>query len=442
MTPAIRSFFDFSARLAFVGIFFLENVHHMSVFSNEVIGLVSPAVGMNVFYSSIFHGLSIFLGLIGSVGFILGSITGHATMMSRSISSLLIFLAMITFVWWVRREGVWLWDALDSKNRQIHLLKNMSIAGGLATVQSMLPVSKDVSVLSMLKRLFISTRPWSLPASLMPCLVVLSSLSLPVVSWSKFGFFIAGVVCLQAASNLFNSYADFSNQVDTKDNSGDRTIVDGYLNLNGCFYFGFLLCLSWMYCFWLCFFPTVHDEPAVYTMLGGAMAVFYSLGGLPLKYIGLGDAAVYAAFGPLLACTAVLAAGYGDWESQLRACIHSTPVTLLVVAILHANNIRDLKTDELAGANTVAVRLGRTAAIMYFDALVILPFLLLAALAKTYNNFGMCSAVVAIPQAWALTRRIRENPVHREIPEATAQTMVVFGLTQSIGAFAWTRCII
>jgi 1,4-dihydroxy-2-naphthoate octaprenyltransferase len=163
---------------------------------------------------------------------------------------------------------------------------------------------------------------------------------------------------------------------------------------------------------------------------------------MPLKYIGLGDLAVYAAFGPLLACTAVFAAGSRDWDSFVRECVFSTPVTLFVVAILHANNVRDLKTDGLAGAKTLAVRLGKTAAIYYFDGLVTLPFLIVAALAKIYNNPGMCLAVVALPQAWDLTRRIRESPVHREIPEFTAQAMVLFGIAQAFGVYAWVRCTI
>ena len=440
MTLAITSNSDFLARLAFVGIFVVENLHHVGNFEDEVRNLVIPAVGLPMFYSSLYHVLSISLGLIGSITFLLGSIIGDAVIIRRSIDALLVFISMITFVWWIKRDGLWLWDSTDYKQRQIHVMKNIAIAGGLATVRSMLPKSEDDNSGSVFVRLFISTRPWSLPASLVPCLVVLSSITFPVASWLKFTSFLFGVVFLQAASNLFNSYADFQNAVDTKDNSGDRTIVDGYLSSTACFYFASLLCSGWVYCFWYCFSFDPPRELVFLALLGGAIAVFYSLGAMPLKYIGLGDVAVYAAFGPLLDCAAVFAAGSRDWDDCIRACVISAPVSLLVVGILHANNVRDLKTDASAGAKTLAVRLGEPAAIIYYYALCFLPFMLVAVLAKVYSNPGMCLAILALPQAFDLTRRIREKPVHREIPELTAQTMVLFGITQALGAYAWNRC--
>jgi len=418
---------DFVGRLALVGIFLVENVSHVINFTSEVDALVSPALG-SAEMAKVYHFLSVFLGLVGSAGFILGSIANNSNLLRVSRNMLLAFLLLISFVWWVKRDGVWFWEAADWKVRQIHLMKNMSIAGGIVSVSEISSQSAE-SATSALRRVFVSTRPWSLPATLVPCLVVLSSLTQPLDSWVPFARFVFGVVCLQAASNLFNSFSDFVRSVDTKETSGDRTLVDGFLTPRACFQFGSLLGLIWLATL------TPYLSLILLSAAGGFLAVTYSLGALPLKFAGLGDLAVFLAFGPLLASAAALTAG----GAPGRAVAFVFPTSLLVVAILHANNIRDLQSDEAAGAKTLAVRIGRAASLIYFDVLVMLPFLGLAVLAGVYVNPGVCLGALALPQALALTRGVRAQPVSRDIPETTAQTMVVFGVCQALGTWLFSR---
>ena len=85
------------------------------------------------------------------------------------------------------------------------------------------------------------------------------------------------------------------------------------------------------------------------------------------KYLGLGDLSVFILMGPLMVLGGALAvSGQLGWM-PLAA---SLPVGLLVTAILHANNLRDLEADQASGLHTVAIWLGRGASLIYFRLLV------------------------------------------------------------------------
>jgi 1,4-dihydroxy-2-naphthoate octaprenyltransferase len=55
--------------------------------------------------------------------------------------------------------------------------------------------------------------------------VVLSCAGVPFFSLHVLQAFIFGI-CVQAGANLTNTYYDFINGNDTKDDSGDRALVD------------------------------------------------------------------------------------------------------------------------------------------------------------------------------------------------------------------------
>ncbi len=116
-----------------------------------------------------------------------------------------------------------------------------------------------------------------------------------------------------------------------------------------------------------------------------AAAALYTGGPKPYGYLGLGEVMVLAFFG--------FAATVGSAYVQLErvpgaAWWGSLAVGLLAVAILLANNVRDVPTDAVAGKRTLAVRLGAPAARRLFVACYL----------------GAFGAVVAIgiTQPWAL----------------------------------------
>jgi 1,4-dihydroxy-2-naphthoate polyprenyltransferase len=98
-----------------------------------------------------------------------------------------------------------------------------------------------------------------------------------------------------------------------------------------------------------------------------AAAVLYTGGPRPYGYAGFGELAVLAFFGVVATCgSAYVQLG----RVPAAAVAASVPVGLGAVAILLANNVRDVAGDRLAGKRTLAVRLGRDRARDLFAAVV------------------------------------------------------------------------
>jgi 1,4-dihydroxy-2-naphthoate octaprenyltransferase len=107
-------------------------------------------------------------------------------------------------------------------------------------------------------------------------------------------------------------------------------------------------------------------------IIGGFLGVFYQIKPLGFKYRALGDMAVFFAFGPLLAL--------GSYYVQTRELswipfLSAIPVGLIVSAILHANNFRDLKEDIKSGYITIASLLGIKGSSYYYAGLIISAYL-------------------------------------------------------------------
>ncbi len=101
-------------------------------------------------------------------------------------------------------------------------------------------------------------------------------------------------------------------------------------------------------------------------------AWFYTGGKHPYGYIGLGEVVVFVFFG--------LVATAGTYYLQASLMLHevywaASGVGLFAVAVLIANNTRDIETDKLAGKMTLSVRIGSTLSRALFVVCVLLPFI-------------------------------------------------------------------
>ena len=86
-----------------------------------------------------------------------------------------------------------------------------------------------------------------------------------------------------------------------------------------------------------------------------AAAWLYTGGPRPYGYAGLGEVFVFVFFG-LVAVVGTAYVQVGRFTAL--AWVVAVPVGLLAVAILVANNLRDIPSDRVAGKRTLAVRLG------------------------------------------------------------------------------------
>jgi len=276
-------------------------------------------------------------------------------------------------------------------------------------------------------------RAYSWPASLVP--VVLGT----VVAWRAGSFSLpdllltlVAALLVHSAANLANTYFDFTQGVDRKETADDRGLVDGLmppramlLTSLGMFAagaaIGVLLALR-------------NSVPALFLIgaSGFALAWFYTATGFAYKYRALGDVGVFLAFGPLIVSgTALIQAR--TWLPE--ALWASIPVGLLIVAILHANNMRDVKADGEAQFRTLASVLGPRGALRFYDVLIVAPYLF----ALTFGSVWppICCAL-SVPLALRAARLARKSDLSPLVPE-TARLVAVYGLLLAAGLYvaAW-----
>jgi 1,4-dihydroxy-2-naphthoate octaprenyltransferase len=90
-----------------------------------------------------------------------------------------------------------------------------------------------------------------------------------------------------------------------------------------------------------------------------------------------------------------------------KPVLAGAPIGLLVAAILHANNLRDIETDRAQGKRTLAARFGRRFARREYALLVFGAYALLLCLLPVDLRLGL-SALPALATLPAARRLVRE----------------------------------
>ncbi|XP_013395601.1 ubiA prenyltransferase domain-containing protein 1 [Lingula anatina] len=275
-------------------------------------------------------------------------------------------------------------------------------------------------------------RPWSFSASLVP--VALGSM-LAYKDSGYFNVWIFIVTCLTAlsvhgAGNLVNTYFDYMKGVDGS-KSDDRTLVDHILAPNDVAQLGAALytvgCAGFVL---LVYLSPAKMEHLALLYFGGLSGSFLYTGGLGLKYIALGDIAIFLTFGPVTVMFSFLAQ---CGKLSLLPLWYAVPLALNTEAILHCNNTRDMETDKASGIITLAILIGRTASYLLFVLLLFSPYISLFVLALHYSGWFLLPVLSIFP-AFSRERDFREGRLRR-LPQKLAQLNIVFGLSYVLACF-------
>jgi 1,4-dihydroxy-2-naphthoate polyprenyltransferase len=151
-----------------------------------------------------------------------------------------------------------------------------------------------------------------------------------------------------------------------------------------------------------------------------AGAWFYTGGSRPYGYAGFGELAVFVFFGLVgVLGTTLTQSG----PPNALAVVSAVGVGMLTCAVLVANNLRDIPSDEIAGKRTLAVILGDRDTRRLYAALVLLPFLL-TALAGV-RSWPVLLGLVALPAAVMPVRKVLGGADGRALIRVLGQTGVL-----------------
>ncbi len=283
-------------------------------------------------------------------------------------------------------------------------------------------------------------RPRTLGASIVP--VAVGTAIAPDLNWEYAALALCVAVGLQVGVNYANDYFDGMKGVDTAARVGPVRLVGSGLATPRSVAVAAAIAFTVA--------AVAGATLAVLTdlrllFLGAAAlaaAILYSGGPKPYAGLGLGELFVFVFFGPV----AVAGTVYVQSDSVGLSIPKATwwagaAIGLLAVAILMANNIRDIATDSASGKRTLAVRVGDGAARRAFRLILAGAYLVVVGAVAT-ESFSPWSLIVfaSVPLA---VRPLRDaghaqGPAMVRVLLGTAKLHATFGLLLIV-SFVITR---
>ena len=267
---------------------------------------------------------------------------------------------------------------------------------------------------------------------------------------------VFGVLLLHLSSNVFNDYFDVSDGTDEANNEyfqpggaaitgGSRAIELGIITLNKTKTVATSLLLASLLIAGFLFY-NIYQVTGATSNVEGALAV--GLSGLFLGYFytarplrlvarrGLGELAIFLAFGPLLTLGtgyAISAETIGFLSSEFYMLLSlGVPFGFLTTNILYINQFPDAESDAKTGKNHLVVTLGKKAARWGYLVILSLAFyssVYLNDLLNVHENFNSNVFLVgnAVLYLFGLSifMKLLKNYQKRELVNANIQTIIL-----------------
>jgi 1,4-dihydroxy-2-naphthoate polyprenyltransferase len=280
---------------------------------------------------------------------------------------------------------------------------------------------------------YIATRPWSLVMTFVStCLAGIMAYAYGNFSILLFALTMIGLLIAHMAANMANDWYDVKHGVDENAPTAEyrpHPLLDGALDKGtykmvvfGLYAVGLSISL---YLTWLQGIPVL-----VFSILGVLLGVFYTADPIKLKHHSVGEISVFLAYGPLMVGGAFYAmTGVFSWDSLLAA----TPIGLLVVLVLLANNIRDKEFDAELGISTIATNKQESIGMKYYTGILASAYIstiILIAL-RIFSPFALISFFSAVEALRILKEFNTKVPLNSD--QQTAQLALHFGVLLTFG---------
>ncbi|MBW7468776.1 1,4-dihydroxy-2-naphthoate polyprenyltransferase [Pontibacter aydingkolensis] len=298
----------------------------------------------------------------------------------------------------------------------------------------------------MLKAWISAFRPRTLP-------LALSCIGMGGFMAAANGFFnatIAGLcvlttLFLQILSNLANDYGDTKHGADSVHREGPmRAVQAGHIKAahmkTGMVVFSLLSLVSGLLLLWVAFGTEGMLLFILFLVSGLASiwaAINYTAGDKPYGYAGLGDIFVFVFFG----LVGVLGTYYLQAQQlELLVILPALVCGFFSTAVLNVNNIRDIKSDSLAGKQSIPVRLGPAKARIYHIMLLaggVLSAVLYVAL--NFYSYWQLLFILALPlvfvngvNVWRKQTSKELDPYLKQMAITTLLFVLLFGIGQIV----------
>lgn len=296
-----------------------------------------------------------------------------------------------------------------------------------------------------LKEWFFATRPWGYGASIIPALLAYSFVfyqyktgNLPNINirWWLGGLAALAAAIYQASGNMMSDYYDYKYNVDRKESFGSSRmlLVEGKFTPKEIYWYSmsYLILGSLIGIFFLI------SGVSLNLLWIGAIGVLGTYFYYFLKFRALGDLNIFIIYGQLIALgTFLVMTDTIDWKVLLL----SASLGLLLVNILHANNMRDINSDKKAHIKTQAMLLGYKKSVIEY---IILGygayFIIVLCVVLGIISWINLVVFVTLPIMMKNIKTIKSADVdHPEIIKTmdaqTAQHLTIFGIVLVIANF-------
>ena len=263
--------------------------------------------------------------------------------------------------------------------------------------------------------------------------------------WIIFALALATTLGLQILSNFANDYGDFIKGTDNEERVGpQRTLQSGMITKDEMFW-GMIGTgvITFLFAIALIFvaFGGKNTFYGIFFLILGiaaiAAAVKYTVGESAYGYRGLGDIFVFLFFGivGVYGCYFLHTLDF-DW----RVLLPAFTIGFLSAGVLNLNNMRDRRTDERAGKNTLVVKIGAKKAKNYHYVLIISAiFCLLLFSAFTFRGIDDLLYLPAFLPLLFHLNRVLENknpesldPELKRLAITTFFIALLFGIGQVV----------
>jgi 1,4-dihydroxy-2-naphthoate octaprenyltransferase len=279
-----------------------------------------------------------------------------------------------------------------------------------------------------LNKWVLGARVRTLPAAVAPVLVG-TSFALKI-NWINAGLALIVSLSLQIAVNFSNDYSDGIRGTDANRVGPTRLVATGLATAKAVRTAAFLsfaiACLAG---------TLLSLNTTLWLILVGVISVLaawgYTGGKRPYGYIGFGEFSVFVFFG--------LVATIGSYYVQTQQInwqivLLSIPVGSLSCAILVINNLRDRPLDEMAGKQTLAVKLGDQKTRFFYGFLLLITQL--SVLLAIGINKKIALALICLPLVYKVLMQVLRGAKGEELIAVLGKTAKIQLLTAAIISIA------